>query len=250
VARVDYDRAAGDYGRARGLPPEAILPLRDAVAPWLAAADDAPLVDVGAGTGQFARAFAEWFGARVVALEPSAGMRREAARASAHPRVAPVAGRAEALPLAGGSCRAAWLSTVIHHVDLETTARELRRVLRAGAPVLIRSAFPERARDLTLLRFFPTARRALERFPSLERTCDVLSSAGFVRAAVDDVPQESAPSLAAFADAVRRGRHADTLLASLDDHAYAAGLALLERAVAAEPEPRPVVDRLTLLVVR
>lgn len=249
MAKVDYERAAADYQRARGMPLEAILPLRDVVAPWLATPAAAPLLDVGSGTGQFARAFAEWFGARVVALEPSAAMRREALRANPQPLVRPLAGRAEALPLGAASCGAAWLSTVIHHVDLERSARELRRVLRDGAPLLVRNAFPGREAGITLARYFPVRRR-LAQFPSIERTVEVLGRAGFACATIEDVPQESAPSLADLARRVREARHADSLLASLEDAEYEAGLAALERDVAAGTAPGPVIDRLTVLFFR
>jgi ubiquinone/menaquinone biosynthesis C-methylase UbiE len=50
-------------------------------------------------------------------------------------------GCAEALPIGERSADGAWLSTVIHHIrDPTAAARELRRVLRPGAP-----AFPCRA---------------------------------------------------------------------------------------------------------
>jgi ubiquinone/menaquinone biosynthesis C-methylase UbiE len=49
-----------------------------------------PVLDVGAGTGQFAAAIAGWFGVRVVAVEPSSGMRGQAALAHPHPGVAPL----------------------------------------------------------------------------------------------------------------------------------------------------------------
>ena len=113
--RVEYDRRARDYHHARDLPLDALEPLRRALAAHLTPRSS-PLLDVGAGTGRFARAFAEWFALDVVAVEPSAGMRHEARRLNAHPRVSCVAGWAEALPVRGGSCAAAWLSTVIHHV--------------------------------------------------------------------------------------------------------------------------------------
>jgi ubiquinone/menaquinone biosynthesis C-methylase UbiE len=38
------------------------------------------LVDIGAGTGQFAVAFSDWFGLSVVAVEPSAMMRAQIPR--------------------------------------------------------------------------------------------------------------------------------------------------------------------------
>jgi hypothetical protein len=62
--------------------------------------------------------------------------------------IAYVGGRADAVPVCGGSCGAAWLSTVIHHFgDLPAVAIELRRVLPSGAPVLIRERFTGRTGD-------------------------------------------------------------------------------------------------------
>jgi SAM-dependent methyltransferase len=60
------------------------------------------VLDLGAGTGQFAAAIAGWFGVEVVAVEPSGGMRAQAARAHPHPGVRWVAGVAERLPLGAG----------------------------------------------------------------------------------------------------------------------------------------------------
>lgn len=86
----------------------------------------------------------------------------------------------ESLPLRAASCAAAWLSTVIHHIaDLDAAARELRRVLRGDGPVLVRSAFPGREHGITLFRFFPGARRALARFPSVARVGEAFAAAGF-----------------------------------------------------------------------
>jgi len=66
--------------------------------------------------------------------------------------------------------------------------------------------------------------------------------------ALASVTQVSAPSLAAYRDKVRR--RADTGLRLLPDEEFAAGLAALERAAAAETTPAPVTDRLDLLVLR
>ena len=72
--------------------------------------------------------------------------------------------------------------------------------------------------------------------------------AGFGVQALRRVAQVSAPSLAAYRDKVRR--RADTGLRLLPDDQFAAGLAALDRAAAAETTPTPVVDRLDLLVLR
>jgi SAM-dependent methyltransferase len=207
------------------------------------------VLDLGAGTGVFARAFASWFDAEIVAVEPSAGMRAEAAHLSDDPRIAIVGGDAQHVPLHASTCDVAWLSTVIHHIpDLSACARELRRVLRNGAPVLIRSAFPGRAHLVSLFRWFPEAERVVDTFPSVESTIAAFAHAGFAFERLDAVPQTSAPSLRVALDRVRL--RADTTLRGISDEAYAAGLARLEAAVAAESEPEPIIDHVDLLVLR
>jgi ubiquinone/menaquinone biosynthesis C-methylase UbiE len=254
MARVDYDRMAPDYVAGRALPPEGMAPWRDAIAPWLPAerAGRSPLLDLGAGTGQFAAAMAGWFGVRVVAVEPSGGMRAQAARGHPHPGVGWVAGVAERLPLRDASCALAWVSTVLHHLDdLDAAAAELGRVLRPGGPVLVRQAFPGRMDEVNLYtRFFPAAALLVEGggLPSVERVVAAFGAAGFRVEGLSKVAQVSAPSLAAYRDKVRS--RADTGLRLLPDDQFAAGLAALDRAVAAETVPAPVVDRLDLLVLR
>jgi ubiquinone/menaquinone biosynthesis C-methylase UbiE len=250
TTRVEYDRRAPDYHRARDLPLDALEPLRRALAAYLTS-HSSPVLDVGAGTGHFARAFAEWFAVDVVGIEPSAGMREEARRLNAHRRVYYVAGRAEALPVRGGSCAAAWLSTVIHHVaDLRACARELRRALVPGGPVLIRSAFPDRLDRITLFRYFPEARRVAEAFPSIECAESAFRSAGFALEHVEDIPQVSAPSHEEMLRRVRAHGRADSTLAGLSAEEFGRGVRALESAVAAREPSGAVVDHLTLLVMR
>jgi ubiquinone/menaquinone biosynthesis C-methylase UbiE len=252
MARVDYDAMAGDYVEGRALPPAGLAPWRDAIRQWLPGdGGGSPVLDLGAGTGQFAAAIAGWLGVRVVAVEPSAGMRAQAARAHPHPAVALLGGRAERLPLRDACCAWAWVSTVLHHLDdLPAAARELRRVLRPGGTVLVRQAFPDRLDAVTLyLRYFPgAARLAAALLPTVEQVADGFAAAGFRMEARASVTQVSAPSLAAYRDKVRR--RADTGLRLLPDEEFAAGLAALDRAAAAETARTPVTDRLDLLVLR
>lgn len=247
--RLDYDRAAADYGKSRALPLDAIASWRDAIARHLPSRPGLRVADVGSGAGTFANAFADWFGARVVAVEPSAGMRREAVRKGLLAGIAQVGAAGEALPLASASCDAAWLSTVIHHLrDREACAHEIRRVLRPGAPVLIRSSFPGRHDRITVFRYFPGASRVASEFPTVEAICAEFARAGFRFEALEGVPQVSAPDLAtALAQARLR---ADSTLAPLPDEEFDAGIAALERDVAAGTSPGPVVDHIDLLVLR
>jgi SAM-dependent methyltransferase len=239
---IRYDEAAAAaFQAARQLPRDGLTGWRDAVARHLAPRPGMRLLDLGAGTGSWAAAFSDWFGIQVVAVEPSEAMRAR----SSYPLV--VAGHAGAIPLADASVDGAWLSTVVHHLpDLPAAAGELGRVLRPGAPVLIRSAFPGRHARITLFRFFPEAVRVLDGYPSVAQVAAAFATAGFGQDALEPVPQVSAASLRQAAERMHRDAH--TPLKLISDAAYRAGLARLRAAAATGTGP--VVDTLDLLVLR
>jgi ubiquinone/menaquinone biosynthesis C-methylase UbiE len=247
VSRVDYDQMAARYDGARKIEADGLLGWRAAIERHLPPRPQPRILDLGAGTGQFCFALAEWFDAHVVALEPSAGMRRQARVKSADPRVVLLGGNAERIPLRAGICDVAWLSTVIHHIpDLAACARELKRVLVEDGIVLIRSAFPGRLDEITLFHFFPEARRVADTFPSVATTVAAFNAAGFVQHSLERVSQISAPSLREACERVRL--RADTTLKALSEAEFAAGLAKVERAAREDQTGAPVIDRLDLLV--
>ncbi|MFI7072946.1 class I SAM-dependent methyltransferase [Micromonospora sediminicola] len=243
MARIAYhDADAEAFAATRHLTDDGLTAWRAAVTRHLGPRPGMRLLDLGAGTGHWARAFTTWFpGVEVVAVEPSAAMR---ARCAFTPLVA---GDARSIPLADRSLDGVWLSTVIHHVpDLAAAARELRRVLRPGAPVLIRSAFAGRHEAITLFRFFPEAIRVLDSYPGIADVEAAFAAAGFATVAVEPVPQVTAPSLREAAAGLRREAH--TPLQLITDDEYAAGTARLREA--ARVEAGPVIDALDLLVLR
>jgi ubiquinone/menaquinone biosynthesis C-methylase UbiE len=247
MARIDYDSVAPAFDAARALPDEALARWRDAARPFLPAGA-ARMLDLGCGTGRFAVEFASALGIEVVGVEPSEGMLREAATGAAHGMVAYVRGKAEAIPLRDGSCDAAWLSTVIHHFDdLPGAAREVRRVLRPGAPVFVRSYFPGRG-GIFHFRYFPSARAEADSFPTIEETEAAFGAAGFGRVALETVEQVSAPSLRAAVERLRL--RADTTLLRIPDEEFEAGIRALERDAAAAAGPHTAVTRLDMLVLR
>lgn len=188
----------------------------------------------------WATALAGWFGITVVAVEPSAAMRAR----SACPTM--IGGDALALPLGPATMDGAWLSTVVHHLpDLPGAARELARVLRPGAPVLIRSAFAGGCQHIGLTRFWPETAAVLDTFPSVADVHAAFGAAGFSRTALQPVRQVTASSLAVVAATIRREAH--TPLTLISDAAYQAGLARLR--AAATTDTGPVIDSLDLLVL-
>jgi ubiquinone/menaquinone biosynthesis C-methylase UbiE len=252
MARIGYDeQTAAAFKAVREVPRDGLSEWREAVGRHLRPSRGMTLVDVGAGTGQFAAAFSDWFGLSVLAVEPSAAMRDQIPRT---PAIQVLAGTASALPLPDGSADAAWLSLVIHHIpDLGVAAREIRRVLRPGAPVLIRQGFPGRLDRVELVRWFPETARAVETYPSVEETCRAFAAAGFHQDALEQVRETYPTSLADFLGQVDRFRHADATMRNLTEEEFLRGKERLRRAVrqaedTANPETR--CNWLDLLVLR
>jgi ubiquinone/menaquinone biosynthesis C-methylase UbiE len=248
MARIDYNLAAVTYDEGRARPLRVFDEWRRRLAEHLPRGADGPVLDLGAGTGIWAEAFVDWFGLPVVALEPAAGMRAQARSKGLPPEVTIVAGDAQAIPLRDATCRAAWLSTVIHHIsDLGACAAELRRVLPAGAPVLIRSSFPGRHDEIPLFRFFPAAGQVAKTFPTVDQIVAILSAVGFRLVLLQRVHERRDGSLTDWVIRVRAMRHADSTLASLSDVEFASGLSALETAATAgEAVPATGLDLLVL----
>jgi SAM-dependent methyltransferase len=247
MARIEYDeQTAAAFKSVREIPHDGLAEWRDAVGRHLR--PGTTVVDVGAGTGQFAVAFTEWFEVNVVAVEPSEAMRGRIPRTRA---IRALAGDAMALPLPEASADAAWVSLVIHHIpDLEAAAGELRRVLRPGAPVLVRQAFPDRELDrVENVRWFPETARIVDTYPSLRETCAAFAAAGFPEWSVEQVRETLPGSLADYLDEVDTLRRADTSMRSLAEDEFVRGKDRLRRAVeSGNVEPRTNV--LDLVVLR
>jgi len=206
------------------------------------------LVDIGAGTGQFAAAFGDWFGLDILAVEPSAAMRAHIPR---RPDIRVLEGHASALPLPDDSADGVWLSLVIHHIpDLEAAAREIRRVLRPGAPVLIRQGFPGRVDRNEFIRWFPETARMVDTNPSLEQTCQAFAAAGFSRDALEPVPETYRTSLAEFLAQADTFRRADSTIRNLTEEEFLRGKERLRRAAEVTSSPEPRTSWLDLLVLR
>jgi ubiquinone/menaquinone biosynthesis C-methylase UbiE len=252
LARISYDEpTASAYKAVREVPRDGLAEWREAVRRQLRPSPGMTLVDIGAGTGQFAAAFSDWFGLSVLAVEPSAAMRDQIPRT---PAIQAIEGNASALPLPDESADAAWLSLVIHHIpSLEVAAHEIRRVLRPGAPVLIRQGFPGRLDRVELVRWFPETARAVATYPSVEKTCKAFAAAGFHRDALEQVRETYPTSLADFLGQVDAFRDADTTMRELTEDEFLRGKERLRAAVRGAketPNPETRSNWLDLLVLR
>jgi len=252
MARISYDeQTAAAFKAVREVPRDGLAEWREAVRRHLRPSQEMTLVDIGAGTGAFAAAFSDWFGLSVLAVEPSAAMRDQIPRT---PAIQVLEGNASALPIPDESADAAWLSLVIHHIpDLELAAHEIRRVLRPGAPVLIRQGFPGRIGRVELVRWFPETARTVDTYPSVTDTCRAFAAAGFHQDALEQVRETYPASLADFLSQADTFRRADTTMRNLTEDEFLRGKERLRRAVrhaegTANPETR--TNWLDLLVLR
>jgi ubiquinone/menaquinone biosynthesis C-methylase UbiE len=246
--RVDFDRMAPSYDRGRALSPAAAEEWRLALSDYLSP-PEGPLLDLGSGTGVWSVLLADWFDIDVVAIEPSEGMRRQAADSRPHHRVSYAGGEAERIPIKDHSCTHVWLSTVIYHIaDLVRCAREIRRVLKPGGRVFIRNAFSGRTEHIRWTRFFPAAHRLADAtLPTVEATVEAFSVAGYEKQILTSVAEISAPNLRAYYEKIKI--RADSFLTQIGDEDFERGLASLDIAAEEEP-PAPVHSRLDLLVLR
>jgi ubiquinone/menaquinone biosynthesis C-methylase UbiE len=129
------------------------------------------LVDVGAGTGNYAAALAR-LGYRVAAIEPSGIMRSQAEDVSG---VRWVAGTAERLPLPDGCADGAVCVLALHHFgDAGAALSEMGRVT-AGRPVVVFTFDPRVGEPFWLAEYFPDLwREAHEAFPPLDDVMELL----------------------------------------------------------------------------
>lgn len=125
TAARGFERGAADYERGRpSYPDEAVaLLVRE-----LGIGPGRTVVDLAAGTGKLTRQLVP-SGARLVAVEPVAGMRAELARAV--PDVEVLEGTAESLPLADACADVVVVGQAFHWFDAPAALAEIGRVLRS-----------------------------------------------------------------------------------------------------------------------
>jgi SAM-dependent methyltransferase len=252
MARISYDeRTAAAFKAVREVPRDGLSEWHEAVGRHLHPSPGMVLVDIGAGTGAFAATCTDWFDLSVLAVEPAAAMREQIPRTRA---IQVLEGSASALPLPDESADAAWLSLVLHHIpDLGAAAHEIRRLLRPGAPVLIRQGFPGRLDGIELMRWFPETARTVDTYPSVTDSCEAFATAGFQEDAFEQVRETYPISLADFLGQVDTFRQADTTMRGLTEDEFLRGKEWLRRAVqdaedTVNPEARG--NWLDLLVLR
>jgi len=192
------------------------------------------VLDLGCGTGRFSRALAKSLGANLIGIDPSTKMLQQA-RGNSNSRILFANGVAEAVPLRSNSVDLIFISMVFHHfTDPRIVAEECRRVLRHHGRVCLRTASLEKITMYPYVAFFPTSRKLLEqRLPSVAFQREVFEAASFQTLSYEVVIQTIAANYSSYAD--KLSVKADSILASLDDSEFEAGLHALRCAATTMP---------------
>jgi ubiquinone/menaquinone biosynthesis C-methylase UbiE len=243
--RVDYDgHQSAVYAKGRALGPEVIASWMAAFSRQAPARRPLSVLDLGSGTGRFTPALADTFGGPVYGVEPSAGMRNAALELSAHPGVTYLEGAADAIPLPDASVDLVLLFLVWHHVpDKISAAAEIRRVLRPGGRVLLRSTFADRLPESSWRIYFPRAEE-LDRdvFPTAVETQEEFTAAGLRTVSLEVVQVPATEDFKAYAERLRL--RASSIFEHLTEQEIEEGFARLDADVArgGNPEFRPAED--------
>jgi ubiquinone/menaquinone biosynthesis C-methylase UbiE len=243
---MDYDRTdmASTYKRGRDLDPEVQQQWMDVVAAHVDSKNVRAVLDLGCGTGRFSDSLAERFNAEVFGIDPSQKMLDEAQRHQTDPRVSYARGSAEFIPVRSESVDLVFISMVFHHFnDPRAVAGECSRVLRRDGSIFLRTGCRERIPVYPYVPYFPGTVSLLEqRLPSIQFQREVFEAASFKVLFAGDVTQKIAPNFAAYADKI--ALRADSILVSLGDREFDAGVARLR----AEKKRGPIVEPIDFVV--
>jgi ubiquinone/menaquinone biosynthesis C-methylase UbiE len=150
----DYAHQAERYDETRAASPSVLEQLRHA----LEGAPGRRLVDIGGGTGNYARALLQEGWEPVVVDRSVAMLARAAAKG-----LETVEADAQRLPFEDASFDAAMMISMLHHVeDRGAALAEARRVLRPRGRLVLMGFTGEDASTLWLLDYFPSSRPWME----------------------------------------------------------------------------------------
>ena len=237
IDAVDYDQSQHKgYRAGRELTADSRRLWAQAFAARAPAARPLACLDLGSGTGRFSPLLAEVFGGPVYGVEPFDRMREQAEGAPHPDMVRYLAGRAEAIPLPDAACDLALMFLSFHHVrDRPAAAREIRRVLRPGGRLMIRSHFSDRMPEIHWHRWFPSARAVeLKMFPTLAEVAGLFAAVGLEVIGLDVIRERFSDSLAESARRLRT--RAISTFEHLDEAEIEDGFRRMEAEIAAGPE--------------
>ena len=248
IRNMDYDSTdiPISYDRGRDHGPEVTQLWMDVVASCSGNQRLNTIVDLGCGTGRFSESLATHFDARVCGIDPSKKMLEQAQRKRRDDRVRYLLGQGEAIPLTESSVDLIFSSMTFHHFnDPRLVARECRRVLREGGPVVLRTGTHDRIPSYPYVPFFPPSHPILDDvLPTCAYVREVFEAAAFITVRADVVIQQIAPDYATYAEKLAAG--ADSVLAQLSPADFQAGI----EAMRVHSDDKPVREPIDLFVFR
>lgn len=168
-----YDRIGTDYNTTRRADPF----LASRLMHHLQAEKGQFYLDIGCGTGNYTSKMAE-SGIEFVGVDPSEKMLEKARLRN--PSIDWRRGSAEAIPVEDGLMSGITASFTLHHwTDLNAAFRELNRVMKPGAQMVMLTATPEQMAGYWLCEYFPGMMEdSMNQMPDYQKVVNAMSDAG------------------------------------------------------------------------
>jgi len=182
----DYDEASRHYDLSR----RAGRKTSELLIELLNLAEDAWVLDLGCGTGNFLTEL-DTISAKLLGLDISAGMLTQAKAKTSRGKL--ILGDGVAIPLQGRSFQAAYSVLVLHHIsDKIRLMSEVYRILHRKGRFVIQSCSHEQLSTFWFYHYFP---RGLEidrkRFPGFTELSGMLIEVGFKDVSIHPCPFEA-----------------------------------------------------------
>ncbi len=157
-------------------------------------------------------------------------------------------GSAEYIPLTDGLADLIFLSQVYHHIeDKKKAFSEIKRVLKTGKFLCIRTSTIENLNTILYLRFFPQAlKKDMEFLSSRNDIIDTVHSSGFKLKGHEIVRQKFANNLEEYCEKIKSRGLSD--LVSITDEEFHDGLAKLEIYCKEQDTETDVIEELDFFV--
>lgn len=248
---MNYDQTEmpESYDAGRAYAPEVLQRWLEIVADGVGQRQVSNILDLGCGTGRYSLALADYFDADVDAVDPSEKMLVQARRRP-HPRVRFRRAPGEKLPLDDGSIDVVFISMSFHHFnDRPATLREVHRVLRPGGSVCMRAGTLEQISTYPYVPFFERSAAINESMlQSAGETVSLFEQGGFEFVSHELIRSEVAADWTEYVG--RLAHRADSVLASLTDDEFQAGLDAARRHTNESRDAGPVVELIDFFVFR
>ncbi len=239
---MEYDKTeiSRTYDQGRDLAPDVLQQWMDVVAHYTEEKSTRRIVDLGCGTGRFSTSLSARFTASVIGVDPSKKM---LAQAQSNRNLAGgfyVCACGEAIPLLSNSVDMIFISMALHHfTQPQQVAQECSRVLRKHGRLFFRTGCSDNVSMYPYVRYFPSSRALIEeRLPTLLLQERVFNSAALKTVVSGVATQQIAASFPEYAH--RLSMKADSILVSLDNDEFEAGISAIRSETATGPIIEPI----------